>query len=142
MGRKRLLMFYALLGFAMMQYQNCAPTTQNFDDPIETVGTEPVDVIDPIATGDISFQQSKVSAFANDELTVHGLCQDAGAYIGWKLLDLDGNVVERGLAECDLGAFEIQFTGKWKSFCDEDLILQAALGAKSKSQTIIETLCD
>ena len=145
MGRKKILIFYAVLGLAIMQYQNCAPANQSLDDSIhqESPGTDGLnDGIDQVRTGEISFQQSKVSAFAQDELTVYGVCEGSGALIGWKLLDIEENVIDRGLAKCDLGVFEVPLDDKWKSYCDEDLVLKAALGVASKSQTIIETLCD
>lgn len=145
MGRKKILIFYAVLGIAIMQYQNCAPNTQTLDDSVHQESPIPDgmnDGIDQVRMGEISFQQSKVSAFAQDELSVYGVCEASGALIGWKLLDINDQVVDRGLAPCDQGVFEVALDDKWKSYCDEDLLLKASLGASAKSETIIETLCN
>lgn len=132
--RSSVITAYILLGLTLLTYQNCAPSADSLQQA-------PVDVIDPISVGGISFPQNKVSAFTSESLIVNGLCEQTGALISWKLLDLEGQLIERGLSECDLGAFAVEVSSSWQSRCGESLMLEAALGAKSTSQTEVEVNC-
>ena len=124
-----------------MQYQNCAPSNEIVDSN-QTVTPGSVDVIDQVQTGGISFAQSKVDAFNDEQLTVMGVCEQSGSLISWRLHDSNGNVIEKGLAECDLGAFEVALTEDWSNHCDEQLQLSAALGADAASETLVEAICN
>ena len=134
-----MLFFYILTGIMLVHFQNCAQE-MNQDSPVE-VGS-PVDVIDPINVGDISFPQSKVEAFSNQENVVLGICEQNGALISWKLQSQDETLIERGLAECQLGAFEIELGDQWQDYCDQDLQLTANLGAKASSEALVEAICE
>ena len=89
----------------------------------------------------ISFPQNKVAAYVNQSVVADGLCDQSGALIGWKLINSEDEVIERGLAECDLGAFTIQLGNQWQNYCGETLIVQAALGAQASSNIEIEANC-
>ncbi len=122
----------------MLQYQNCAPTPQ----AVDSAGESYADVIDQVNVGEISFPQTKVAAFMDESVTVAGLCAQSGSFISWKLTDVKGDVIERGLAECELGSFQVTLGDQWQGYCDQDLNLKAALGAKSSSEAIIQAYCE
>lgn len=136
----------------MVQYQNCAPGNEVLAEgeaPIDNSnqieigdagGT--VDVIDQVEVGGISFTQKKISAQNNEEVVVFGVCDQSGSLIGWKLKNANGDVLEKGLAECDLGAFEVALNEDMQNHCDENLDLSAALGADASSHTVVEVSCD
>ncbi|MEM7646590.1 MAG: hypothetical protein AAF203_06760 [Pseudomonadota bacterium] len=138
--RKKLLAAYLFMGLLLLQFQNCAQTAENFDQELET--GSPVDVIDQVNVGDISFPQNKVSAYVDQQNVVIGVCDQSGALISWKLMDEEGELVERGLAECQQGAFEVALGDGLEGHCDENLELRAALGAKASSKTEVETYCE
>ena len=135
--RIKLVFSYMLLGLALIQYQNCAPTNES----LEQEAGSPVDVIDHISVGAISFPQTKVSAFMDQSVVVDGVCDQSGALISWKLFDSSGQLVERGLAECDLGSFSVQLSSQWQNYCDDTLQLEAALGVDASSTTQVEANC-
>ncbi len=127
-----------------MQYQNCAPSSETLDPSLQadsTISAE-VDVIDQINVGDISFAQSKVSAFMNEKVVILGVCGQSGSLISWTLVDSNGEFIERGLAECDLGSFEVALSDSWEGHCNDNLNLRAALGAKASSETTVEAVCE
>ncbi len=130
---------FILLGFGLLQYQSCAPANENFDQDQEL--STPVSGIDVINVGQISFPQSKVSAFMNQQLNVIGLCEQSDSLIGWKLKTPDNQLIERGLAKCELGSFEVQLSDSWESLCGVPLKLEAALGTEAQSEIIVEGSC-
>ncbi len=122
-----------------MQYQNCASSNEALQ---ENPSDSSVDVIDQVNVGDISFAQTKLLAVANESIVVSGVCAQKGSLISWSLKDPNGEVIERGLSECELGSFQVALSDDWHGFCDQDLRLKAALGAKASSEAIIETYCE
>lgn len=143
--RYKLYFLYILLGGALVQYQNCAPNSQSLDSSslsadVSGAGSS-VDVIDQVVVGDIAFAQSKVSAELNQNVVVSGVCGQAGSLISWSLLDSSGEVIERGLAECDLGGFDVELSDQWQGYCNQDLTLKAALGAKAETVVTVQALC-
>jgi hypothetical protein len=131
---------YILLGFMMVQYQNCAPQN-GLDQQFEVAQEGHVSVINRIEAGDISFPQSKLQASAAEVVEARGVCAQTGALIAWKLVEPSGEAIEQGLAECDQGIFVVSLSENRRSFCDQDLLLKANLGAKASSQMTLETLC-
>ncbi len=127
-----------------MQYQNCAPSSETLDSSLQVEQTDgaQVDVIDSINVGDLSFAQTKVSAFLDENVVVMGVCGQNGSLISWNLQAANGDVIERGLAECDLGSFEVALSDSWQGHCDQNLSLKAALGAKANSETTVEAFCE
>lgn len=129
-----------------MQYQNCAPSNEALDSSSDAqvdVRDAQVDGIDRVDVGDISFAQSKVDAFSDDpSVVVRGVCGQSGSIISWTLSDAHGGFIERGMSECDLGSFEVALSDQWKGHCDQDLILQAALGAKASSEATVSAYCE
>lgn len=125
----------------MVQYQNCAPSGESFDQ-ITGEMDGAVDSIDAVDPGPISFAQSKVFALADESLSVAGICGQSGAMISWSLKDQGGQAVQRGLAECELGSFNVEISADLNGFCDQDLQLSAALGAKAHSEAVIEASCN
>ncbi len=142
--RYKLYALYILLGFTLVQYQNCAPSSETLDSSlqIEDAGATPVDSIDQVNVGAISFAQNKVSAFLDQNVVVMGVCGQSGSLISWTLVNANGEFIERGLAECDTGSFEVALSDSWQSYCDQDLSLKAALGAKATSETVVEAYCE
>lgn len=132
-----MIFIYILLGVVLTQYQNCAPSAQVLE---QEVGL-PVTGIDRVNLGAISFPQQKVQAYQQDALSVSGVCDQSGALISWQLRDSLGQLIERGLAECELGVFTVELSDDWKGYCGDDLELQAFLGAKASSQTQVEPIC-
>ena len=130
---------YLLFGLILVQYQNCAPRGENFAEESEL--TQP-NVIDNVSVGEISFPVTKVSAFMDQNVSVVGVCEQSGSLISWTLSDASGEHIERGLAECDLGSFEVALSDEWQNFCGETLNLKAALGAKSSSVMQVEANCN
>lgn len=135
---KKILIIYILSGVIFLQFQNCAQTSESFDNELDSI----VDGIDPISVGQISFPQEKVSTLIDQTNVVIGICEQSGALISWKLVTSNQEVIERGMAECHLGSFEINLTLQEQIYCDKELSLKAALGAKASSEIIIETLCN
>ena len=145
------------LGFILLQYQNCSSVPShllnnnvafandsgmgkadiNPDDEGQQVG-----VIDPVSVGPISFPQTEVSVEQeNESLTFIGVCEQNGSMIGWKLSQGD-ELIERGLATCETGSFEITVSHSWQDYCGEDgLTLSAALGAKASAEIHISNPC-
>lgn len=142
--RYKMYTMYLLLGLALVQYQNCAGSNEAFDEssPAMSAGDSTVDGIDQVNVGDISFAQNKVQAYINDEVIVSGVCGQTGSLIGWTLKDPQGEVIERGLSECNLGSFHVALGSQWEGFCDQDLELKARLGAQASSEAIIESYCE
>lgn len=138
---RKISVAYILMGFLMVQYQNCAPQTGGLDQQFEVAQDAQVDVIDRVMVGDISFPQSKLQASAIESVKAHGVCAQSGALIAWKLTEPSGEAIEQGLAECDQGVFVVSLSEGWKSHCDQDLLLKASLGAKASSQMTLETFC-
>ena len=130
---------YLLLGLVLVQYQNCAPSNENLDSP--TIAASAPGVIDQISVGEISFAQSKVPAFMDQNVIIFGVCDQTGSLISWTLSDQNGDFIERGLSECDRGSFEVNLSDQWKNFCNETLSLKAALGTKASSETLVEANC-
>lgn len=132
-----MISIYILLGVVLTQYQNCAPSAEvlNQDTGLPVTG------IDQVSVGEISFPQQKVLAFTNDQLIVSGVCDQAGALISWKLVDSSEGIIDRGLAECELGSFSVDLTDRWENYCGDELELRAFLGSKASSQTVIESNC-
>jgi hypothetical protein len=140
----KLIVLYVLLGFIMVQYQNCAPG-QNFDQNFELADglSHGVDAINPIRIGEISFVQEKLSLADREEtVEARGLCEQSGSIISWQLVDDQGAAIDRGLSECDQGIFVVSLGEGWKSFCDETFVLEAKLGAKASSRMLVEALCN
>lgn len=135
---RKVIFFYLIFGVGLLQYQSCAPSPENFDTSAESS----VNGIDEVTVGDISFPQSKVSAFVNQPLSVPGLCQQSGALIGWKLINDNDEVVERGLAPCELGSFNVELSDRWESHCGSGLRIQAALGADAISEILVDSVCE
>jgi hypothetical protein len=136
--RLKMIISYLILGLALTQYQNCAPSTQTLDQEF----ANPVSGIDSVNVGQISFPQNKVSVFKNQIVDVYGVCDQSGALISWKLLNDQDQVIERGLAECDLGIFSVELSNQWQNHCNENLKVEAYLGSKAFSQTQIEANCN
>lgn len=127
----------------VLQYQNCAPAP-NADQDIENSLSQnqgDVGAINPVLMGEITFPQEKLSVPFEEKLRAHGLCEQSGALIRWRLLAPDGQAIEEGLAECEKGSFVVDASEGWKSFCDETFTLKAMLGAKASSEIQVETLC-
>lgn len=141
---KKGIAIFILLGFVMLQYQNCAESPQDFDDGSSVSTSDGVnDVIDHVDVGSVYFPQSKVTASDAEEFVqVIGTCDQSGAILSWTLKNKDGSLVERGLSDCDKGSFVIELGDEWKNHCDENLVLKAYLGAKSSSETEVETQCN
>ena len=137
-SRFKMIFTYLILGLALIQYQNCAPSS----DVLDQEGESHADVIDQVQVGEISFAQNKISAFLDENVIVLGMCDQSGSMISWSLASSDGQFIERGLSECDLGAFEVALSNQWQDHCDDSLILSAALGAKSSSKTTVEANCN
>lgn len=141
-SRYKMYLIYLVLGLALIQYQNCAPSNQVLDQTeAESNADGSADVIDRVQVGGIAFAQNKVSVFSDEEVVVLGMCDQSGSMISWSLSNSSGEVIERGLSECDLGAFEVVLSGRWRSHCDQNLSLAAALGAKASSKTVVEAFC-
>jgi hypothetical protein len=143
MNKKGIVLFI-LFGFIMMQYQNCAPPAQNFDDSSSVSEADDINTgIDSVDVGGVYFPQEKVTASDEGEaVQVIGACDQTGALISWTLKSQDGSLIERGLAECDTGSFNVELSDEWKKFCDESLYLKASLGAKASSETEVEPICN
>ena len=139
------LFLFILLGFVLLQYQNCAAPAENFDQEfVETPEQDGVNsVINQVEVGGVYFPQEKVQASSLDEsVRVIGTCDQSGALIGWTLKNKDGSLIERGLSECDTGAFEIELSDEWQNHCDESLYLKASLGADASSEMEVEPICN
>ena len=133
---------YILFGFIMLHYQNCAPPAQDFTSE-DNFASDQVSVIDEIQAGQVFFPQTKVSAHnASGPVAVIGTCDQAGALIGWRLQSSSGDIIERGLAECETGSFVVELSNEWQNFCNETLTLTAALGAKATSTTEVIPECE
>lgn len=139
--RTKKIVSYLLLGLVMIHYQSCAPSNEAMIQEF-SADVHDVNGIDSVAVGGISFPQNKMAAFADQKLTAVGVCEQSGAMISWKLNGPDGQAIERGLAACETGSFEIELSNQWQSFCDETLVLQAALGAKASSSMELEANCN
>jgi hypothetical protein len=142
--RYKLYALHIVLGLALVQYQNCAPSSETLETSLSAEPTAPslVSGIDQVYVGDISFPQRKIAAFMNENVVVTGVCAQSGSLISWSLRNSQDVVIDRGLAECDLGSFDVVLSDSWENYCDQDLELQAALGAKASSDTLIEAYCD
>ena len=135
------IVLFLLLGLTVVQYQNCAEP-QNFDQ--EEIAGE-VDKIDTVDVGQIYFPppQTKVAAAgAQDSLHVVGGCAQSGSIISWTLRTQEGQLIDRGRSSCDRGSFEVELSSEWGQFCNENLVLKAALGAQSETSTTIIPECD
>ena len=140
---KKALAIFVLLGFVMLQYQNCAESPQNFDqESIVDQQDGSNDVIDQVDVGSVYFPQSKVTASdAEERVVVVGACDQSGAILSWTLKNKEGSLIERGLSDCEKGSFVIELSDEWKNFCDENLVLKASLGVKASSETEVEPQC-
>lgn len=137
-----MIVTYMILGLVLINYQSCAPSNESMTQELsEDVDTSDVNGIDTVAVGGISFPQTKLAAFGNQNVTAIGVCQQSGALISWKLTNQNGQAIEKGLAECQTGSFEIQLSNQWQSHCDETLVIKAALGAKAQSSMELEANC-
>ena len=145
------LLLAIILTFALLQYQNCSPAPNDLlenqsvfnlqsDAEIEEPGHKIK--VDPILVGEISFQQPQVSAIANQPLVVEGSCEQNGSLISWKFYDAEDELIERGLASCEEESFEVDLTDLWQDHCgEENLTLEAALGAKSSAEIEVIAPC-
>ncbi|MCB0377722.1 MAG: hypothetical protein KDD33_04455 [Bdellovibrionales bacterium] len=136
------IILYVLLGLLMMQYQNCASPSQEFMQDANVDVNDSATGIDEVNVGRVFFPQEKVTATQDSPVVVIGACDQSGAMIGWTLKSQDGELIERGLSECDQGAFEIELSDQWLNYCQESLILKAALGAKASSETLVDPQCN
>lgn len=136
-----MLIVYLLLGLTMVQYQNCAPGGEVLDQ--QSINEKlPVDGIDSVNVGEISFPQNKVAFYIHENAVVSGVCDQSGALISWKLKNSQDEVIERGLAECSLGSFSVELSDRWESYCDDNLTIEAALGAQAQSNIQVEANCN
>ena len=154
------------LGFTIFQYQNCSSvpnellnsrahagepsikpglnqkSSQGQDQP----GT--VRAIDPISVGDILFPSNEVSLSdtegGEELLSKIGLCGQNGSFVGWQIYaGADGDeLIDNGLAPCDLGSFEINSTQDWSSYCGQNLKISASLGAKASAEVSVSFPCE
>lgn len=126
----------------LLNYQNCSPVAGT-----EDLGQAPSTqegIIDPMNIGQIDFMQEKVNVAQDDtDLSVFGICssEQSGSLIGWKIYDSTSTQMFKGRSVCDLGSFEVALEGLDTIPCGEQFELHAALGAKAKSQVIIEKSC-
>ena len=140
-----------VLTFALLQYQNCSPAPNELledqsaiklqsDNEIEE--TDHKITVDPILVGEISFNQPQVSATPNQPLVVEGSCEQNGSLISWKFYDAQDELIERGLASCEDESFDVDLTDLWQDDCgEENLTLEAALGAKSSAEIEVRAPC-
>lgn len=137
--RYRLYFTYLIFGFVLVQYQNCAPSSEVLDAQASIEEPGLADGIDQVSVGQISFVEKQIVASPVDgQVNVLGLCDHSGALISWQLKNDQGNAVERGLSECSLGTFEVALS---EDSCEQgELMLQAALGAKAHSE--VSVACD
>ena len=154
--RKRQLVLLFVLGFVLLQYQNCSSVPGHLLDSnvafagdgsmkradMNDDGSQRVGVINPISVGAISFPQAEVSVEDQSlPLVLLGVCEQNGSLIGWNLYKGE-TLMERGLAQCDLGSFEITVDQQWQDHCGEETLrLSAALGAKASAKLEISVPC-
>lgn len=141
---KKALGLFILLGFVLLQYQNCAQSPQDLEADSVSLPIDGVnDGIDQVDVGGVYFPQTKVTASEEEEsVQVIGACDQSGAIISWTLKNQDGSLIERGLSDCETGSFVIELSDEWKNFCDEKLFLKASLGAKASSETEVDPKCE
>ena len=135
MSRKAIFIYLGI-GFILLNFQNCAQTSEEFNE-----GASFVSSIDPVDVGALSFPKEKLLAYSDQSNHFNGLCEQSGALIRWSLETPSGDLIEGGLAECDQGVFSVSLGDQWLHHCDQDLFLQAQLGAKASSKTLVETVC-
>ncbi len=152
MRKAQQMVFIVGLGFGLLQYQNCSSVSSHLlsnsvalandagsltnDEKSQLVG-----VINPISVGSIFFPESSVSVVEDQPLTLTGVCEQDGSMIGWSLHKGEAPI-ERGLAGCDQGAFQITMNQQWQDHCGgESLKLSAALGAKASAEVEISVPC-
>ena len=138
--RRKMLGLYILLGFVMLQYQNCAAPSQDFGET-EFEASSPVNSIDEIEVGQLFFPGNQMITSA-DALNIVGACGQSGSVISWDLRNQSGHLIDRGHSQCDQGSFIVELSDDLINHCGQDLSLSAALGVSAKAQSTLFADCD
>jgi len=144
----KLILFYVVLGILILQYQNCAPNaaelageySEDYSEEYPEADSER-SVINQVQVGEIFFPQKAYKVDASNSVSkISGICEQEGSMISWTLRTEEGQLMERGLVQCDRGSFQVELSEEAMHQC-EDLNLKAALGAKASSEMIIVGDC-
>ena len=133
------------LGFIMLfQYQNCAPASgsRNLSSSNDNGLVTTIDDVN--ASSGLAFVQSKVQVASSDQPTViDGSCSadQGGAVLGWKVHDVDGNMMESGYAVCDQGKFQVTMAPANELECDEPYDVSAQLAAGASGHVELSRDC-
>ncbi len=143
-GKKlRVLSVLLILGFALFQYQNCAPVQS----------TTFIDVVDPNRVGiiddfdrhtQLKFVSSEVIVPSNvSTVQVEGLCssnQD-GSVLSWRVINEENEVVSSGHSTCDLSGFRVYLSQVNQLACGKSHSLKAQFGFDEGDQIPIVRDC-
>lgn len=129
----------------LCKYQNCAQPLQMNAALDSAGGTKPLPVstIDPVrAHSDVGFEKERVELPADGTpVAIHGFCDEeqSGAILRWELKNANQEELGEGYAECDNGAFHVEFApGQIAELqCGESYRLSAQLGLGSPGEVEI-----
>ncbi|OQW50753.1 MAG: hypothetical protein A4S09_11400 [Proteobacteria bacterium SG_bin7] len=118
------------LGFALFQYQNCAPVQST--EFIDYGNPGRVGIIDDFNRNtQLKFVESEVVVPSNvSDIQVDGLCssnQD-GSVLSWRVINEANEVVSSGHSTCDLSGFRVYLSQLNQLPCGKSHSLRAQFG--------------
>lgn len=104
-----------------------------------------VDVIDDVnETSGVSFVQEKVEVSEADaNLALEGVCdqEQEGALLGWRIRDVNAQVLGNGFTVCEAGKFKVEVASLNSLECDRPYLVTARLGEGAQGNVEIERRC-
>ncbi len=138
----------ALGAILLVGYQNCAPASNAPRGGAAMVGHQqlasPVDVIDRINEGKLSFMQKSVAVRPEVEsLVLNGVCdpEQSGATLRWELRDSNNEDLGEGFVSCEQGGFMVALAPVQEFECGASYSLVAQLGVMESEAVEIRRSC-
>jgi hypothetical protein len=142
----RIASILSLLTLVLFKFQNCAPTNPGEDFAQSPDGE--VRIVDRWQTANkIEFMSpSYLVEETVEAVNVQGLCVGLpkGSRLAWQLADTVAGVIESGVAECQMGNFQLQVKSLHFSDCNSRLELkaQAENSSEAPAITVFRPFCD
>ncbi len=131
------IIFIALSGL-LLHFQNCGSA------PGQLQADSDMKIINPVETGSIQFLQSKTEIDSSaTQIVAYGVCssEQDGAILSWRMANEHSQQISSGRSLCDRGAFEVIYEEASQLECNSTVRLTASLGAKEKTELVVEKKC-
>lgn len=135
LAHQNILTFSVILLIMMLGYQNCAPMAG------ETSDASDVGIVDPLTNFKVGFLSEDIRTNLSED--IYGICgtdQD-GASLRWWAENLQGEVIQVGLAHCWEGEFSVFYEDLAVLSCSEDYVLHIEMGTRSHDQAQLLVDC-